>query len=83
VKRFLDSQGRGEAWVELVADDDAEYDEQDEINLSELEPLIALPSSPGNVVASKGRGRARDLPGDGRILRQSRTAGFRHRRANC
>jgi aconitate hydratase len=45
VKRFLDSQGRGEAWVELVADDDAEYDEQDEINLSELEPLIALPSS--------------------------------------
>ena len=29
---------------------DAEYDEYEEINLSELEPLIALPSSPGNVV---------------------------------
>lgn len=50
VKRFLDSQGRGEDWVELVADEHAEYDEYGEINLSELEPLIALPSSPGNVV---------------------------------
>jgi aconitate hydratase len=50
VKRFLDSQGRGEDWVELIADEHAEYDEREEINLSELEPLIALPSSPGNVV---------------------------------
>jgi predicted aconitate hydratase len=50
VKRFLDSQGRGEDWVELVADEHAEYDEYGEINLSELEPLIALPSSPGKVV---------------------------------
>jgi aconitate hydratase len=51
VKRFLESQGRGEDWVEIVADEDAEYDEHEEIDLSELEPLIALPSSPGNVVA--------------------------------
>jgi aconitate hydratase len=36
--------------VELVADEGAEYDEHEEINLAELEPLIALPSSPGNVV---------------------------------
>jgi aconitate hydratase len=50
VKRFLNSQGRGEDWVELVADEHAEYDEYGEINLSELEPLIALPSSPGKVV---------------------------------
>ena len=50
VKRFLDSQRRGEDWVELVADEGAEYDEHEEINLAELEPLIALPSSPGNVV---------------------------------
>jgi aconitate hydratase len=50
VKRFLDSQGRGADWVELVGDEDADYDEHEEINLSELEPLIALPSSPGNVV---------------------------------
>lgn len=50
VKRFLTVQGRGEDWVELVADAGAEYDVYDEINLSELIPLIACPSSPGNVV---------------------------------
>ena len=50
VKRFLDSQGRGEDWLELVADKDADYDDREEINLSELEPLVACPSSPGNVV---------------------------------
>ncbi|MDX1688737.1 MAG: aconitate hydratase [Candidatus Promineifilaceae bacterium] len=50
VKRFLEQQGRGEDWVEILADEDAEYDEYEEIDLSELEPLIALPSSPGNVV---------------------------------
>jgi aconitate hydratase len=37
-------------FVELLADDDAEYDITEEIDLSSLEPLIALPSSPGNVV---------------------------------
>jgi len=50
VKRFLESQGRGGDWVEIVADENAEYDAYEEINLSELEPLIAYPSSPGNVV---------------------------------
>lgn len=50
VKRFLESQGRGGDWVEIVADENAEYHEYEEINLSELEPLIAYPSSPGNVV---------------------------------
>ena len=50
VKLFLKKQGREKAWCELVADIDAEYDLHDAINLSELEPLIALPSSPGNVV---------------------------------
>jgi aconitate hydratase len=50
VKEFLKSQGREQAFREILADHDAEYDEYEEINLSELEPLIALPSSPGNVV---------------------------------
>ncbi|MCK9622321.1 MAG: aconitate hydratase [Methylobacter sp.] len=50
VKEFLKSQGREQAFREILADPDAEYDEYEEINLSELEPLIALPSSPGNVV---------------------------------
>ncbi len=49
-RRFLDSQGRGDAWTELAADPDAEYDERDEIDLGALEPLIAQPTSPGNVV---------------------------------
>ena len=50
VKRFLAAEGRGDDWTELLADEDAGYDEHDEIDLSTLEPLIAKPSSPGNVV---------------------------------
>ena len=50
VKLFLQRQGRGDAWQEILADENAPYDEHAEINLSALEPLIALPSSPGNVV---------------------------------
>ncbi|PPK76312.1 aconitase [Methylobacter tundripaludum] len=50
VMAFLKSQGREQAFREILADPDAKYDEYEEINLSELEPLIALPSSPGNVV---------------------------------
>ena len=47
---FLKQQGREDAWQEIKADADAAYDVQDSINLSELVPLIACPSSPGNVV---------------------------------
>jgi len=50
VKRFLGTQDREGDWVEILPDEDANYDEYEEINLSELEPLIALPSSPGKVV---------------------------------
>lgn len=50
---YLEAQGRGNSWVELFADKDAGYDEYDEIDLSSLEPLIACPSSPGNVVRVK------------------------------
>lgn len=48
-REFFQSQGREEEWVELSADQDCRYDLEDEIDLSQLEPLIALPSSPGNV----------------------------------
>ncbi|TEB11997.1 2,3-dimethylmalate dehydratase large subunit [Pelotomaculum sp. FP] len=48
-RSFLEAQGRGEQWQEIVADENAEYDGVIEINLSELEPLVALPHSPGNV----------------------------------
>jgi len=49
-KRFMELNERGDSWVELLADEGCEYDINEEIDLSELEPLIALPSSPGNVV---------------------------------
>jgi aconitate hydratase len=48
-KKFLEAQERGDDWVELLPDEDAQYDETIEINLSELVPLISLPHSPGNV----------------------------------
>ncbi len=50
VQAFLTRQSRGDIFTAIEADPDAEYDETDEIDLSTLEPLIALPSSPGNVV---------------------------------
>lgn len=50
VRRFLEAQGRGADFRELRADPDAVYDEHEEIDLTHLEPLIALPGSPGHVV---------------------------------
>jgi len=50
IKRFLASEGRAEDWVDLAPDDGCAYDHHDEIDLSTLVPLIAKPSSPGNVV---------------------------------
>jgi aconitate hydratase len=49
-QEFLKGQGREDAWFPLQADSDAVYDKYDEIDLSSLVPLIAKPSSPGNVV---------------------------------
>jgi aconitate hydratase len=51
LRRFLTTQGRDGDWKALEADPDARYDETEEIDLSALEPLIACPTSPGNVVA--------------------------------
>ncbi|GEN53388.1 aconitate hydratase [Halobacillus faecis] len=49
-KRFMKLQGRENEWIELVADNDATYDVHDELDLSSLGPMVAKPSSPGNVV---------------------------------
>jgi aconitate hydratase len=46
---FLKAQGRKKDWIPLEPDHDAEYDQVIEIDLSELEPLIAQPSSPDKV----------------------------------
>ena len=49
-REWLGSQGRQGVWVPIAADEGARYDEEISIELGELVPLIALPSSPGNVV---------------------------------
>lgn len=48
-KRFLAAQDRENDWVKISPDPDAYYSEIIHINLETLEPLIALPHSPGNV----------------------------------
>jgi aconitate hydratase len=48
-RKFMTQQSREGDWVEIMADPDAVYDELITINLNDLEPLIALPHSPGNV----------------------------------
>jgi aconitate hydratase len=50
VRDFLRAEDREDDWVELAPDEDAGYDVEDTIDLSKIEPLIAKPSSPGNVV---------------------------------
>jgi aconitate hydratase len=47
---YLERVGRPEAYEPLQPDDDAEYHDELVIDLSELEPLIAEPSMPDNVV---------------------------------
>ena len=48
-RAFLKAQGREQDFRELCADDGAEYDELLEINLDELQPLVARPHLPDNV----------------------------------
>ncbi len=55
-REFLRNVGREGDWVSLAADKGADYDHHDTIDLGALEPMIATPSSPGNVV------RVRDVP---------------------
>ncbi len=55
-KIFLEKQGRGQDWVELLPDDDAVYDESFEVDLSKIEPMVAKPHSPDNVDTVKNVG---------------------------
>ena len=52
-KQFLTAQGRGRDFVKIVADAGSEYDDSFEIDLAKVEPLMAAPHSPGNVVTVK------------------------------
>ncbi len=55
-REFLKAQRREGDWSEQKADDGADYDEVIHVDLSELEPMVACPSSPDNVV------KVKDLP---------------------
>ncbi|MGN0855684.1 MAG: aconitate hydratase [Kiritimatiellia bacterium] len=52
-KQFLAAQGRVKDFVELKADRGAKYDDTFEIDLARIEPLMAAPHSPGNIVTVK------------------------------
>jgi len=49
-RAFLQAQGRADDWVALGPDRHASYDERIEVDLSQLEPLVACPHSPDRVV---------------------------------
>jgi predicted aconitate hydratase len=49
-RAWLEEQGRAEDFVELPTGDQGDFDEEEEIDLAALIPLVASPSSPGNVV---------------------------------
>ncbi len=79
-REFLEAQGRGQVWQELAADPDATYDEYEEIDLATVEPLIAQPSSPDNVV------RVADLEGlkvDQVLVGSSANSAFRDLMTVC
>ena len=56
-RAFLKAQGREDDWTEIQPDADAEYDEVIDINLSELEPLAAMPHMPDRVKKVKEIGK--------------------------
>jgi aconitate hydratase len=52
-KVYLEAVGRSSDWIELAADEDASYAEVIKIHLGKVEPMIAQPHSPDNVVTVK------------------------------
>ena len=52
-RQFLEAEGRGDVYVPLESDPDAEYDRIIDINLSELEPMLACPHSPDNIKTAR------------------------------
>ncbi|MBI3581249.1 MAG: aconitate hydratase [Nitrospinae bacterium] len=52
-KKFLVAQKRGKAFKPLAADADAQYEKTVEIDLDKLEPLVAQPHSPDNIIEVK------------------------------
>jgi aconitate hydratase len=88
-RQWLSAQGRENDWQKLQADSGCVYDEYDEIDLSTVEPLIACPTSPGNIkrikdvagtkvdqviVGSSVNGSYRDLMVAARIIKEQHVA---------
>ncbi|HHY39270.1 MAG TPA: aconitate hydratase, partial [Clostridia bacterium] len=55
-RSFLESQGRSSDWTPISPDDDALYDDSFDVDLSALEPMVALPHSPDKVVRVRDAG---------------------------
>ncbi|HCT76932.1 MAG TPA: aconitate hydratase [Micromonosporaceae bacterium] len=74
VREFMQGQGREADFTQLRADPDAAYDVTDEIDLSTVEPLIAAPGSPGNVIRVSQAG---DVPVGQVVVGSSANPGLR------
>ncbi len=73
-RAFLESQGRGNMWTEILPDSDASYSEIVEVDLSQIEPLIAAPSSPDNI---KKVSEIEGIPVEQVIIGSSANSSFR------
>jgi len=73
-RKYLAAQQREADWQPMQADDNAVYDQYDEIDLALVEPLIACPSSPGNVVAVS---EVAGIPVDQVIIGSSANSGLK------
>ena len=73
-RRYLASQKREADWQPMTADENALYDAYDEIDLTSIVPLIACPSSPGNVVAVT---KVEGIPVDQVIIGSSANSGLK------
>ncbi|MDZ7745312.1 MAG: aconitate hydratase [Halobacteriales archaeon] len=49
-REYLSRQGREDVFEEVGPDEDAEYDDEIVVDLSDIEPLVAQPSMPDNIV---------------------------------
>lgn len=56
-KEFFVAQDRLDDWRELLADEDANYDEVIKIDLDKLEPMVAAPHSPDNIRSCREEGQ--------------------------
>ncbi len=49
-REYFEHLGRPDDWIEVLPDEDADYDDEMELDLSQIEPLVAQPSLPDKVV---------------------------------